>query len=397
LKKRILFVTTSNLATNPRLVKEIDLAIENGFIITLLQFKFNGWSNRITVELKENYSNVQFIEISATRHPFVLWLSSTILQYSLSKLSSRFLSLKWLSFSINKRTCLIHWKLEKLNQSFDWVIAHNPGTFYPAYVYSKKINARLGIDVEDYHPGESNILGINNRMSSLMKKILPNADYCSFAAPLIEKEVKQKLDIKLTNSLIVINGFSERDFGFTMSNSSKLKFVWYSQNIDFGRGLEIFLDTVLEYKEKIHITLIGNLNEEFEMRYGVNASTFITHFPPISQVDLHHELCRHDVGLALDFAVNRNREIALTNKIVSYAQAGLYIFGFKTEGHESFIKEYSLDSIVIEPEREEILNALNKIIEIKKLNEFNKRNQFEKGNNLGWEKISKPLIQQWKK
>ena len=393
--KKILFITTSDLATNPRLVKEIELASENNFEISVVYFKIKGWSNSLTNQYVQNNRHIKFLEISATRNPFLPWLFSSLTEVTLRKINPQYLTLKFLAYSLNKRSILLNYKLKSIKKSFDWVIAHNPGTFYPALKFSKKNGAKLGIDVEDYHPGESLNVEINNRMELLMNKVLPHAEYCSFAAPLIEKEVQTQTTNEIKKSFVVLNGFNELDFEFKRLNKGKLKMVWYSQNIDFGRGLETFLVAFCESNLDIELTLMGNLKPKFATLLDSFNNPRIKQIDPIPQTELHKLLCDYDVGLALDFAVDRNREIALTNKIISYVQAGLYIFGFKTEAQVSFILEKDLDSLLVKNEIDEIKLGLEKLVEKFVLNQFDKSKQFEKGKLISWQNISKPLIQQW--
>ena len=51
-------------------------------------------------------------------------------------------------------------------------------------------------------------------MELLMNRVLPQADYCSFAAPLIEEEVKTQITNEIKKSFVVLNGFNEFDFEF---------------------------------------------------------------------------------------------------------------------------------------------------------------------------------------
>ncbi|MBS1756688.1 MAG: hypothetical protein JSU03_05375, partial [Bacteroidetes bacterium] len=53
---RILFISTHNLATNPRLVKEIELALANGFSVEVVCFIFRNWSYAINEQMIERLS-----------------------------------------------------------------------------------------------------------------------------------------------------------------------------------------------------------------------------------------------------------------------------------------------------------------------------------------------------
>ncbi len=69
---KILFLTTHNLATNPRLLKEVELALANGNAVELICFEFNNWSYHLNEELKTRLSNVKIHTINAGRNPICI-------------------------------------------------------------------------------------------------------------------------------------------------------------------------------------------------------------------------------------------------------------------------------------------------------------------------------------
>jgi len=46
--KKILFLTSTNLASNPRLLKELRLAVTHGYDCTVMQFQLGNWSDTAT-------------------------------------------------------------------------------------------------------------------------------------------------------------------------------------------------------------------------------------------------------------------------------------------------------------------------------------------------------------
>ena len=82
----LLFLTTTNLATNPRLYKEACLALDNGFSIFIIQFKFGNWSDEKTEVLiqalkdRNVSAKVNIHWIDATKSNKVCWLYSGLLE-----------------------------------------------------------------------------------------------------------------------------------------------------------------------------------------------------------------------------------------------------------------------------------------------------------------------------
>ena len=65
--KKILFISTLNLATNPRLFKEIELALNADFEVDVVCFEFDNWSYEFNQQLKERIANARLTTIRAGR------------------------------------------------------------------------------------------------------------------------------------------------------------------------------------------------------------------------------------------------------------------------------------------------------------------------------------------
>ncbi|HTH30744.1 MAG TPA: hypothetical protein VL946_05300, partial [Lacibacter sp.] len=136
--KNILFLTSTNLAANPRLLKELKLATSNGYEATVIQFSVGNWSDTMTADLQQQFPAVEFVQLSALRKPFFPWLLCTAF-FKLSNIVPLSVRNYWLlSVSAGKRSFLLLQELKKMNKRYDWVIAHNPAAFYPASWFGKK-------------------------------------------------------------------------------------------------------------------------------------------------------------------------------------------------------------------------------------------------------------------
>lgn len=393
--RKILFITTSNLATNPRLVKEIELAISLNFSCTIIQFKLGNWSDEITNGVKLNFKKTEFIELSATRNPFLPWLLSSIIETVLNFIYFSFFGLRLTSFALNKRSILLNRYLRKNKKKYDWIIAHNPGAFFPAYTFSKITRCKLGLDIEDYHPGETNDSKKSQRMLKMMENILPKANYCSFASSQIQNEVEQQLACNKRNWHTIINGFPREEFITPIEdNSEKLKLIWFSQNIAENRGLEYFIKGVNKLHNEIELHLIGNLTKENSEKLLTNLKGIYIH-TPMSQRELHVFISQFDIGLAIEPCKDFNNSIALSNKLLAYVQAGLYVIATPTIGQLGFLNNSNLNYSIVNLEEAEIFNCLKKLLQTKHLNRLNKQEQFKNAQKYAWEEINIPLIKVW--
>jgi hypothetical protein len=249
--------------------------------------------------------------------------------------------------------------------------------------------------VEDYHPGETTDVKAADVMKRLMRTVLPTASYCSYAAPLIAKEVQQDIPGMQNTQLVILNGFDADEFARPVTtHADQLKLVWFSQHIDAGRGLEQVLPVVNNLYPQVELHLIGQLNKTFEETYLSNRTGIVLH-APMQQKQLHLFLADFDAGLATDIPVNRNREIALTNKIIAYAQAGLAIAAMHTAAQDHFLNESELQFEQMENDPSSISKALLALYRKKKTGELNKQEQFQKGQSYAWQKLSQPLLAIW--
>lgn len=359
-------------------------------------FNLNNWSEHLNQEIRSKLTAVKFIIIPANRKPFIQWIYVSMLERLYRLLPNDILSVDKISFSLSKRSYQILRALKNIKLDFDWVIAHNPGAFYPAYFVAKHSSAKLGIDVEDYHPGETHDKKLQSSMKKLMLSILAASDYCSHASPLIRKEVLRAFPQLTSRQLVVLNCFSDDEFITPVKiEDSPLRLVWFSQNINYGRGLEFIIPVIHDLYPSVELHLIGKVQSSFANKHLQRKSGIIIH-PILPQKELHKFLALFDVGLALDTPVNQNRDIALTNKIIAYAQAGLFILAFDTKGHRQFLESSNLDYVISDHTTKPLLEQVEKIAIAKNEIRLLSSQRFKIANSYSWELESQKLITIWR-
>lgn len=395
MKHHILFITTSNLATNPRTYKEIQLALKNGKKVTLLCFSFDNWSKDINDKIKSGLENkIQYIEIPGNRKPFFPWLLSTVV-YALADLVLRIFPAnpRWLSFRSNKRSWLIMREVQRLSIKPDWVVAHNIGSFFPALVLAKKTSARLGIDLEDYHPGESNTPVVVKRTERLLRYILPRAQYITAASPLI-LEASLSLTQSDATKEVIMNYFPEKEFTEpAVIEHEALQIVWFSQNISFNRGLEQVLPVINE-TTGVELHLFGHCNPDF-FRQHLQSHQHVFIHEALPQAQLHQKLSGFDIGLALEPGKDRNNELAVSNKMLAYYQAGLYILASHTPAQSAFLTTHPASGMLTDLDRECFKEALLNCIADLHAIRSERHTRFQRARNTGWDTEGKRLLALW--
>jgi hypothetical protein len=120
--------------------------------------------------------------------------------------------------------------------------------------------------------------------------------------------------------------------------SGALKLYWFSQTVGAGRGLEDIITGVALAGIDAELHLRGSGGEAFveQLRHEARAHgarvTIVLH-PPAAADDMV-ALCRdHAIGLAVEQPNAVNRDLCVTNKILTYLSAGLAVVATSTQGH----------------------------------------------------------------
>ena len=361
--RKFLFILSGNLSTSPRALKAIRLLSSNNDVDILYINRSNQWLEYDkAIELPDNV-NCSYLNLG--RKPIWPWLFVTTLE----KLSQLFYTLfknhiDVNAFASNKSSIMLWLFQRKIRKpDFHLIAGHGAGALYPAWRLSNKWNIPFIFDVEDYHPGEYIRRDAQNekqRREYLMKKLLPKARAITSASPLIE-EYTLKLIGGHSMHQVILNSFPETEFRvpkIVANPTSKLRLVWFSQKISFGRGLEELFDAFTTSDNSLstflQLTLIGDMDEQFyhQVIYPavqrMQGFTF-EHLPPMSQAELHAEISNHDIGLALEFdTTDLNRKLSLTNKIWAYLQAGLFILATNTPAQKLFMAEHPSCGLLVD-------------------------------------------------
>ena len=398
-KTRILFITTLNLATNPRLVKEIELALKEEYDVDIICFEFNNWSYKNNLVLKEKLKRASICSIPAGRELYFQWFFSTINE-KLCRFLGRFISLpeKMLSQAVSRRSTLL---IKKIKQSKkpDLIIAHNPGALYPSLWAARYFCCSFGFDVEDYHPGEGHNRHLQMLQKMLVKKVLPKANYVSFASPLIRKNILTDCNTAIDPDqwVTVLNSFPSSEFmDLVINNDRKLNLVWFSQNINSGRGLELIIPIIDKYEDLLTLNLFGNLKKDFFEAYLKNKKGLKLH-GSLTQNELHKMLAQFDIGLAIEPGKDLNNQLAVSNKLIAYLQSGLYVIASNTQAQQSFLNSFPEHGICFDLKNNNfeqvLIQSYNRLAEIRNNKKY-RYNHFQKNN---WENESQKLSDVWRK
>lgn len=366
--------------------------------VTVVAFNLNNWTIERERELNIELAGVNFYYLETSRKFFFHWLISSILEKIGRIFATLFPSSLFLAaMAVSKRSWFLWYWIKKNKVKPDLIIAHNPAAFYPAYKFAQQNNLPFAMDIEDYHPGENLPVPVKKSVRLLMKQLIPEAAYTSFASPLI-KVYAEKLAGAAGKYIVINNLFSKGEFIEPVLNSdetTKIKLVWFSQYIDYQRGLENILPVVDKFQDDFELTLIGNIRPGF-FENEVKDRNYICCKDSMPHNILQKELSKYDVGLAIeDGAIDLNRNICLTNKIWSYFQSGLFIIASDTKAQKMFMEEIVLHGTCTSLSNETLSSTFETVLKKREQIKASKITRFKNASLYNWENESMALVRQW--
>jgi glycosyltransferase involved in cell wall biosynthesis len=130
-------------------------------------------------------------------------------------------------------------------------------------------------------------------------------------------------------------------------------FIWFSQTIGPGRGLEAFLAAWAETKNPSQVILLGHDRPGYRAhllgRLPEQRRADVSFRAPVKPDELPAELANHDVGLALEPALPRNKDVTISNKVFQYLNAGLALVATPTAGQQEIMHAAPGCGLVIDP------------------------------------------------
>lgn len=340
-------ITSGQPALNPRLVKEADALSDAGFEVVVLFGYWNQWGSDFTKELLRTK---RWAAVETGGNPITN--SST---YFISRLI--FAIAKWIikllgpiSYFSELATSRSSYFLirEAKKHRADIYIGHNLAALPAVVKASKKHHAKCGFDAEDFHRNET-----DNSTTSLKYKLtkyiedkyMAFTDYVTASSPQITAAYKQLYPV--IDPVTILNVFPKAGSFITRNKNltTPIKIVWFSQTIGKNRGIDdMLLALKLLGSDNFELHLLGNVSEYIKNDFADiagNASKHLYFHNPIAPDNIVDFISQFDIGLASEPGFSLNNDLALSNKIFTYLQAGLAIVASDTQAQQSFLDEYN--------------------------------------------------------
>ena len=346
LKKKVLLITSGQPALNPRLVKEADALIDEGYDVTVLYAYWNDWGTKQD-EILLNDKKWKAIRLGGDpkNNRIIYFISRIFYKLGNIPLQKNRAYKYFANIAIARSSYFLIKGAKKIKA--DLYIAHNLGALPAAAIASKKHKKIYGFDAEDFHRQEVSD-DVNSQHFKLTKwiedKYLPGASYLTSSSPLISNQYELLYAKKTTT---ILNVFPKVDTSnIVFENNGPLKLFWFSQTIGPYRGLELIIKAMglAQHPNELHLLglLSDNYKEQLYELCGENGvpTERITFYSPIHPNEIPFFASKFDIGLASEIPVCLNRDISLTNKLFTYLQAGLAIAFSNTKAQVNFSNTY---------------------------------------------------------
>ncbi len=213
---------------------------------------------------------------------------------------------------------------------------------------------RVAADFEDWH--SEDLLPADRRgrplgrMRELERTLLQQATYVSTTSQALSSALVERYGGR--PPIVVTNSFPLQPDPRTPTTPASPAFFWFSQTIGPGRGLEEFLAAWQRTTQPSRVVLLGQIRgafaEELLNRLPDTLRPRLEFLPLVAPAELPGVIARHDIGLALEQAAIRNRDLTITNKILQYLNAGLAVVASETRGQREVMARAPQAGIVVD-------------------------------------------------
>lgn len=350
--RRVLIVTPSAIASNPRVVKEANALCAAGFDVHVCSMRMLDAVDRLEDAI------IAGAGWTATRIDFRS--SRARLEARVKQIAARKM---WKFSHWHVLSSIAHSSIAVALQGFvlrypaDLYVAHYPAALEAVARAAKKFGGKYAYDAEDFHlgdwPDEPSYEIERELVREIEVRYLLGCKFVTAASPLIAEGLVQAYGIEPPR--VVLNAFPRSQAPPTPTArgtaSPGPSLYWFSQTIGPNRGLECAIRAIGLSSHRPNLYLrgtpaVGYLEELQKLACEAGAEGRLHFLPPASPERMEALAAEYDLGLASEVPINRNREVCLTNKLFSFILAGIPPLMSATAAQQRFAIEAGLADLV---------------------------------------------------
>ncbi len=337
--KNILIVSGAALSRNPRVLKEATTLAEAGHEVTVLTLRNHAAAEAFDREIMATARFKRLVvDVAAAPGASRLGVFLRRLKASTARRAAHHLGRESIE-TIGPAGELL--AIARRHRA-DLVIGHTEvGLWVTAQLLAE--GHKVGADFEDWHsedlPPEDRAGRPMRILKETERALLNGAAFVSATSSAMARALQQATGGQLPS--VVHNSFALQTDPRRGAPGEPPRYFWFSQTLGPARGLEDFLNAWSRTSLPSEVTLLGEDRQGY--RDVLRASV-----PPSHQARLSfHEvvapdllpglIARHDIGLALEAPLSRNRDLTITNKILQYLNAGLAVVATPTSGQREVL------------------------------------------------------------
>lgn len=336
---RILIVSGAALSRNPRVLKEAVALTEAGHDVTVLTLR-----NHATAEVfdREIMATARFkrIVLDVAAAPGASRAQVFLRRFKAS-------SARWAARQFNRESIETIGPAGELlaiarRQPADLVIGHTEiGLWVAARLLAE--GRKVAADLEDWHsedlPPEERVGRPVRLLRNVENKLLREAAYTTTVCTVLADALHQVGGGR--RPTVIGNTFPLQPNPRQGPPGDPPSFLWCSQTLGPGRGLEGFLEAWNRMTFPSRVVLVGEDRGHYRdvLRGLVPAPrrSLLEFGDLVPPGELPALMARHDIGLALETTASRNRDFAATNKLMQYLNAGLAVVATSTAGQREVL------------------------------------------------------------
>lgn len=339
---RILILTSAHLCRNPRVVKEATTLGTAGYDVTVMNISVQPRFERMDRELMRGLPFKRMV-LDYSSDVFTARVAY-FFQRSATWVARRLLTGLGLETAqaLGPATALLRFAR---SFSADLTIVHTEIPLWAAQ-HLIRDGRRVAVDMEDWY--SEDLLAADRRSRPI--RLLRQAEEFALRHAAYASATAQSMADALTAAyrcpppIVIRNSFplQSRPRLDTPAATGAPRFIWFSQTIGPGRGLEKFFAAWARTTQPSLVCLLGDERPGYRQK-------LLDGLPPARRGDLHFiplvtpeqlpdKLAEFDIGLALEARTPPSRDVTITNKILQYLNAGLAIVATDTAGQREVLQ-----------------------------------------------------------